>query len=149
MHSASHHAAGIKERDLAAPKLDNTNAVVGVLMFAEIRGDGCNAYSRDALDNRVLAKVPQGQVDIMDGAVDKDSPAKFGIGDKETRRVKLVAGLGAKNRGLANAAGINVLEGIPVRFVKATREATKDLQMRLAACSVDNTLRLTNRLLEL
>lgn len=60
----------------------------------------------------------------MNGAVDKYTTAKFGICDKEARRVKLVAGLGAESRGLADATRINVLGGIAVRFVKAARKAT-------------------------
>lgn len=93
----SHHAARVEVGNLAAPELDDTDSIVDVAELAELRTDGGDARGDNRLGLTVLAKVPEGEVNVVDVAVDKDAAAKLGVADPKVGRVKPVARLGAKD----------------------------------------------------
>lgn len=95
-------------------KFNSPNSVVAVIVFPQLRLDGRNSNSRDTLDNTVFAKKPQREVNIVNGAVDKDTTAELGIGNEETRWVKLIACLRPEYRGSADVSIGDSLTGITV-----------------------------------
>lgn len=60
-------------------------------MLAKIGLSGGDTRGGDRLDLRILTEEPEREVDIMDGAVDKYAAREFGIGNKETGGVELIA----------------------------------------------------------
>ena len=100
----SHHAAAEQLRNAAIVELDNTQGIVPVIVLAQLRRDRCDTNRSNRLDHRVLAKEPQGQIDIMDGAVDKDSTRELRIFHEEPAGIQLVAGLRAEHTRTANLA---------------------------------------------
>ena len=60
---------------------------------------GCDAGGYDGLDEGVLAEEPEGQVDVVDGAVDEDAAGELGVGYEDAARVELVACLAPEDGG--------------------------------------------------
>ena len=135
-----HHAGRVKTRDLAAPELDDADAVVDVAVLAQVRLHGGDAEGSDRLDDRVLAEEPQGQVDVVDVAVDEDAAAELGVGDEEAGRVQLVAGLRAEDGGAADRACVASAPGVAVGGVEAAGEAAEDFEVRFCFRGVDDGL---------
>ena len=96
-------------------------------MLPQLRLHRRDAHGRDALDDAVLTHEPQGQVNVVDGAVHKDAAAELGVGHKEARGVELVARLRPEDGRAANLAVLDPTVGVPVRGVEPPREAAEDL----------------------
>lgn len=90
-----HHARRVQVGDAAAVELDDADRVVAVVVPAEVGLHGGDAAGDDGLDRRVLAEEPEGEVDVVDGAVDEDAAGELGVGDEEAARVEFVARLAA------------------------------------------------------
>lgn len=57
----------------------DADAVVDVLVLGEV-GESCvDSDGCDAFDDAVCAKVPEGEVDVVDVGVDEDSAGEFGV----------------------------------------------------------------------
>lgn len=136
--SVGHHARAVVVRNLTAPKLNHANGIIKIVILLQRGLDGRDTVRRDALGHDVVAKEPQGQVDIVDSHVDKDAARPRGVGDVETGRVVLVACLAAQDRGPADAALGGLGVGVAVRRVEASREAAHDLEVRLGLGGVDH-----------
>lgn len=83
-------------------------------MLAQIRLHGCDTNGCDTLDLGLLAEEPQGQINIVDRAVNKDTTRELGIGHEEPTGIQLVTGLGSENRWDTNVAGCHAAVGIAV-----------------------------------
>lgn len=140
MLTSCHDPATIKVCNLASPELDDTNTIVHVLVFAKIRLDGSNSYCIRALDNTILAKVPEREIDIVNVAINKDAAGELCILDKETRRVELITGLRSEDRGSSYGSVVHPVPRIAVGGVKSPRKATHDFEVRLLVGGVHNRL---------
>ena len=56
-------------------------------MLAQVGLNGCDAARYDGFYDCVLAEEPEGEVDVVDGAVDEDAAGEFGVGYEEAARV--------------------------------------------------------------
>lgn len=142
----SHHAAAEQLRNAAIVELDNAQGIIPVIVLAQFRRDRRDTNRRDGLDHRVLAKEPQGQIDIMDGAVDKDPTRELRVFHEEPAGIQLVAGLRAEYTRTTNLAALHLLKRITIRGIESTAEAADDFLRRTAslggAVGVDNGLAL-------
>lgn len=144
--TGGHHARGVEVGNLAVVELDEPNRVVTIVVLAKIRLHGCDTHSRHGLDLTVLTEEPEGEVDVMDGAVNKDSAGEFGVGDEEAGGIKLVAGLTAHDGGGANGAGRHLGEGISIGSIEATGKTAHHLEVRLLVSGIQDRLRLFKRI---
>lgn len=75
-------------------------------------------------------EVPQGQVNVVDGAVDEDTSVALAVADEETSLVEQVAGLTADHEGLADCLTLEDLGGgITVGVVESARESSHDFEL--------------------
>ena len=119
----SHHAGCVEVGELAVVEFDQSDGVVAVVVLAQVWFDGCDSYRGDAFHFAVLPEEPEGQVDVVDGAVDEDPAGELGVGDEEAARVQLVAGLAAHYGGCAQCAGGHFSMCVAVGGIEAAREA--------------------------
>lgn len=112
-------------------EFDNSNGIVTIVVLPQIGLHSCDAHSRNALHLAVLAEEPQRQVNIMNGAVDKDATAELSICNEKARRVELVSSLRPEDGRRANGARREAPVGVTVRGVKPPREAADDLLRRI------------------
>lgn len=99
---------------LAAPELDNTDAIVDVAALGQLGVVGEGADGEDGLGDEVVAEEPHGQVDVVDAAVDEDGAVLGGVAHEEARVVAQVTRLAANHEGRANDAGLDLGLGFAV-----------------------------------
>ena len=104
-------------------KLNNPNRIITVVMLPQIRLHSRDSNGRNRLDPTVLAKEPKRKVDIVNRAVDKDTPGELGIRHEEAAGIELVAGLRAEDGWGADVAVCHALVGVAVGGVEAAGEA--------------------------
>ena len=121
-----HHPAREEIGDFPSIKLHDPHGIVPVAPFPQSRLHGRDAVGDDGFDFAVLAEEPEGEVDVVDAAVDEDAARVLGVGDEEARRVEFVAGLGAEDGGGADQAGGCFGMRVAVGVVEAAGEATHD-----------------------
>ena len=138
--AGGHHARAVEIGDAAAVELDDADGVVAVVVFPQLGLHGRDAGADDALDDAVLAEEPQGEIDVVDGAVDEDAAAEFGVGDEEARGVEHVAGLGAEDGGAPDEARVHFGPGVAVGGVEAAGEAAHDFEVGFLFGGVDDGL---------
>lgn len=140
--AGSHHARGIEVGDFAIVELDEADCVVTVVVLAKIRLHSRDTHGRHGLDLAVLAEEPQGEINVVDRAVHKDSAGKFGVGDEEAGRIELVAGLTPHDGGGADSAGRHFCERISVGGIETTGETAHHLEVRFLGGGIQDGLRL-------
>ena len=138
--ASSHHARRVEVSHLAAPELDNADTVIHILVLSELGLNSADTHRHNALDDGVLAEVPQSKIDVVDVAIDEDTTTELSVGNEETGGVELVASLGAEDGGTTNSAVIHALESVTVRGVEAAREAAHHLKVWLLGSSINNGL---------
>jgi hypothetical protein len=104
-------------------KLNNANRIITVIMLPQIRLHSRDSNSRNRLDTTVLAKEPKRKVDIVNRAVDKDTPGELGIRHEEAAGIELVAGLRAEDGWGADVTVRHAPVGVAVGGVEAAGEA--------------------------
>lgn len=124
--------------DLAAPVLDDADAIVDVLQGSQLgvvleRADGVGR-----LRHEVLAHVEEREVDVVNAAVDEDAAVAGGVAHEEARVIEQIAGLGAHDERRPDALKL-LLRGA-VRGVEAAGVARHDFQFGVGIGNVDDML---------
>lgn len=132
-----HHPATVKIRNLSAIKFHNAHSIVAIVVLSEFGLNGGDAGRNDRFYERVLPEEPQGEVDVVDGAVDEDPARELRVCDKEPRGVELVACLRAEDGGAAYEARVHFVVGVAVGIVEAAGETAHYFEMGLLLCGVD------------
>jgi len=125
-----HHAGAVVVGDPAAVELDDAHRVVEVVVPLQLGPDGPDAVGGDALGDDVVAEEPQRQVDVVHAHVDEDAAGPGRVLQVEAGRVQLVARLAADDRGSADQAPVDLVDGVAEGVVEAAREAAHHLQVR-------------------
>ena len=108
------------------------------MVFAQARLHGCDAGGHDGFYEGVLAEEPEGEVDVVDGAVDEDAAGELGVGYEEAARVEFVACLAPEDGWAPDEPGVHFVPGVSVGGVEAAGEAAHDFQVRFLLCGIDH-----------
>lgn len=138
-------AGAVEVGNLVVPELDDTNSVIDVIGFLELGvvSQGTNSPAR--LGDGVVEE-PKGQINVVDGAVDKDAAVSGGIAYKETSLIKHIASVGAHYEGFTNGILLYLENGFAVGVVEATGESSHDFEVGFLSSSINYLLSLQNTL---
>ena len=125
--ASSHHPTAEQLGNTAVIELDDSQRIIPVIVLAQLRRHSRDTNRGNGLDNRVLTKKPQRQINVMDRAVDEDSTRELRVFDKETARIELVAGLRTEDARATDKTGLHLIECITVGGIEAATETADDL----------------------
>lgn len=125
--ASSHHPTAEQLGNTAVIELDDSQRIIPVIVLAQLRRHSRDTNRGNGLDNRVLTKKPQRQINVMDRAVDEDTTRELRVFDKETARIELVAGLRTEDARATDKTGLHLIECITVGGIEAATETADDL----------------------
>lgn len=125
--TSSHHPTAEQLSNASVIELDDSQRVIPVIVLAQLRRHSRDTNRSHRLDNRVLTKEPQRQINIVNRAVDEDSTRELRVFDKETAGIELVAGLRTEDTRATDKTGLHLIECIAVGGIEAATETADDL----------------------
>jgi hypothetical protein len=137
-------ARAIEVCNLSTPELDNADYIVNVGEILQLRmvlkSSGRPAGFRDW-----VAKIPKGEVDVMDSAVDKNASIASSVSDKEPSFITQITSVGSDHEWSTDGLLlVDLFRGIAIGGVESARKACHDLDGRVTFSSLHHILRLPN-----
>lgn len=130
----------VKVRDLTAPKLNDADGVVHIGEILQLGMVLESTRCPAGFGNRVV-EVPEGQIDIVNGAVDKYTAIARRIANEEAGFVAQVTSVGPNHERRSNSLLLeDLLACIAIRCIEAPREACHDFDRGVALGSIDDRL---------